>query len=55
MSAGDGTGCTAGSALSDLSFVRVSANLYNRMRGRPDVSAKIEDVAMEVGLCGGQR
>ena len=27
------------------SFVRLSANLYNRMRGRPDV--KIEDSALE--------
>jgi hypothetical protein len=34
----------------DLSFVRVSANLYNRIRGRTDVSAKIKDVAMEVGF-----
>ncbi len=34
----------------DLSFVGVSANLYNRIRGRTDVLAKIEDVAMEVGV-----
>jgi hypothetical protein len=34
----------------DLPFVRISANLYNRIRGRTDVLAKMEDVAMGAGF-----